>query len=68
MEFKIIDELPYLFADGKIYAVRWDSKGFTVGKEVRKASLPKETYSEISAKAKCAALDSIKAGKKAQKC
>lgn len=57
--FIIVDGLPYLYADGKAYAVRWDEKGFTVGAEV-KASAPDVTYSELSIMAKCAGkLDSI---------
>ena len=36
--FVIVDGLPYLYADGKTYAVRWDEKGFTVGAEVNLAS------------------------------
>lgn len=54
--FVIVDGLPYLFANGKTYAVRWDEKGFTVGMEVEKASIPSSpiTYSELSIKAKCA--------------
>lgn len=64
--FIIVDGLPYLLAkDGKIYAVRWDDNGFTVGTEVNIASVPDETYSELSVKAKCAAcLDSITVDKK----
>lgn len=61
--FKIIDGLPYLYAGGKVYAVRWDDKGFTVGKEVKMASLPAGTLSELSIKAKCKNLDSIGATK-----
>lgn len=58
--FVIIDQLPFLLAGGKTYAVRWDEKGFTVGTEVKKASVPTYTLSEISIKAKCAGLlDSI---------
>ena len=58
--FVIVDGLPYLFADGKTFAVRWDENGFTVGTEVELASVPSGTYSELSVKAKCAnALDSI---------
>jgi len=58
--FVIVDGLPYLFADGKTYAVRWDEAGFTVGTEVKLASVPTRTYSDISIKAKCAdRLDSI---------
>lgn len=58
--FIIVDGLPYLYADGKVYAVRWDSKGFTVGAEVKMKSVPAVTYNELSIKAKCANnLDSI---------
>lgn len=58
--FVIVDGLPYLFANGKTFAVRWDEKGFTVGAEVELASVPDRTYSELSIKAKCANnLDSI---------
>lgn len=66
--FIIVDGLPYLYADGKAYAVRWDDKGFTVGAEVKLASAPTVTYSEVSIKAKCAAnLDSIGAVKTTKK-
>ena len=51
--FIIVDGLPYLYADGKAFAVRWDEKGFTVGAEVELASVPAYTYSEISIMAKC---------------
>ena len=57
--FIIADGLPFLYANGKAYAVRWDDKGFTVGTEVKLASVPTRTYSEISIKAKCRILDSI---------
>ena len=57
--FIIVDGLPYLYADGKAYAVRWDEEGFTVGAEVELASVPAVTYSELSVVAKCAYLDSI---------
>lgn len=57
--FVIIDGLPYLYANGKVYSVRWDEKGFTVGAEVEKASVPGRTYSDLSIKAKCSILDSI---------
>lgn len=58
--FVIVDGLPYLFANGKTFAVRWDEAGFTVGTEVELASVPDRTYSELSIKAKCANnLDSI---------
>lgn len=52
-KFVIVDGLPYLYAGGKAYAVRWDEKGFTVGAEVELASVPAVTYSELSIKAKC---------------
>lgn len=59
-KFIIVDGLPYLYANGKAYAVRWDEKGFTVGAEVEITSVPSVTYSELSIKAKCAGhLDSI---------
>lgn len=58
--FVIVDGLPYLFASGKTYAVRWDEKGFTVGAEVKMASVPTYTLSEASVRAKCRnSLDSI---------
>ena len=54
--FVIVGGLPYLFANGKTYAVRWDEQGFTVGMEVELASIPSSpvTYSELSILAKCA--------------
>ena len=58
--FVIVDGLPFLLAQGKTYAVRWDEKGFTVGAEVNLASVPSVTFSELSILAKCAGqLDSI---------
>lgn len=64
--FIIVDGLPYLYADGKAYAVRWDSAGFTVGAEVKLKSAPTSIYSELSIKAQCANnLDSIGAEPKA---
>lgn len=60
MRFVIADGLPYLLHNGKTYAVRWDEKGFTVGAEVKLASVPTVTYSALSVKAKYPhALDSI---------
>lgn len=65
MRFVIDNGLPYLFANGKTYAVRWDKEGFTVGAEVKMASVPSVTYSELSILAKCAEkLDSIGGEKK----
>lgn len=59
-KFIIVNGLPYLLANGKAYAVRWDDAGFTVGAEVKMLSVPTRTYSELSVKAKCAGnLDSI---------
>ena len=61
-KFIIVDGLPYLFDKGKVFAVRWDEFGFTVGAEVEMASVPNRTYSEVSIKAKCAGnLNSIDA-------
>lgn len=58
--FVIVDGLPYLFADGNTYAVRWSDEGFTVGHAVKLPHVPAVTYSDISIKAKCAGkLDSI---------
>lgn len=60
--FVIVDGLPYLLAHGKTYSVRWDEKGFTVGAEVKLASVPARTFSALSVQAKCAGhLDSISA-------
>ena len=57
--FVIVDSLPYLFAGGKTYGVRWDKEGFTVGAEVKLASVPSFTHGELGVKAKCQKLDSI---------
>ena len=51
--FIIVDGLPYLYDDGKAFAVKWDEKGFTVGAEVELTEAPVYTYSEISILAKC---------------
>ena len=61
-EFIIIDGLPYLYADGKAYAVRWDDEGFTLGEIFRSDISPSDfiMLSELSVKAKCQGrLDSI---------
>lgn len=61
-EFIIIDGLPYLYADGKAYAVRWDDEGFTLGEVFREDISPDDfiMLSELSVKAKCQGrLDSI---------
>ena len=58
--FIIVDGLPYLYAAGKAYAVRWDSAGFTVGAEIELKTAPDRIYNELSIKAQCAGnLDSI---------
>ena len=58
--FIIVDGLPYLYAEGKAYCVRWDSVGFTVGEEIELKSTPARIYNELSIKAQCASrLDSI---------
>ena len=62
IRFVIVHGLPYLLAHGKTYSVRWDEKGFTVGAEVKLASVPARTFSALSVQAKCAGhLDSISA-------
>lgn len=59
--FIIIDGLPYLYADGKAYAVRWDDEGFTLGEVFREDISPDDfiMLSELSVKAQCQELDSI---------
>lgn len=58
--YVIVDGLPYLVADNKYCAVRWDQKGFTVGAEVELPSVPKAFHTELEIMAKCAGrLDSI---------
>lgn len=64
--FVIVDGLPYLYANSKTFAVRWDEEGFTVGAEAELASVPSVTHSEVAVKAKCGEnLDSIGVKKKA---
>lgn len=54
------DGLPYLLHNGKTYAIRFNPIGYTVGAEVKLASVPSVTYSELSMRAKFPyALDSI---------
>lgn len=57
--FIIVDGLPYLYANSRVFSVRWDDKGFTVGNEVKLAVIPSPLYSEIEVQAKCLVLDSI---------
>ena len=57
--FVIVDGLPYLYANGKAHAVRWNDDGFTVGDAVKKAVIPCPVYTDREIKAKCAVLDSI---------
>lgn len=64
--FVIVDGLPYLLANGKTYSVRWDDSGFTVGAEVKLASVPKWDYSELSIMAQCQGrLDSMTVAERA---
>lgn len=64
--FVIVEGLPYLYCDGKTYAVRWDEEGFTVGDEINLPQIPAGTFSELSVKAKCEVLCSISADLKAE--
>ncbi|MCF0107283.1 MAG: hypothetical protein HUJ98_00975 [Bacteroidaceae bacterium] len=58
--FIIVNGLPYLYADGKAFCVRWDDKGFTVGSEFKLDAEPTAFFHEISILAKCEGhLDSI---------
>ena len=60
MRFVIADGLPYLLHDGKTYAFRDEGVGYTVGAEVKLASVPTQTLSLLSLRAKYPhALDSI---------
>ena len=60
MRFVIADGLPYLLHNGKTYAFRVEEKGYTVGAEVKLASVPTQTLSLLSLKAQYPhALDSI---------
>lgn len=60
MRFVIADGLPFLLHNGKTYAVCIGEKSLQVGAEVKLASVPEETYSLLSVRAKFPhALDSI---------
>lgn len=60
MRYVFADGLPYLLHNGKTYAIRFEPIGYTVGAEVKLASVPSVTYSELSMRAKFPhALDSI---------
>lgn len=61
--FIIVADLPYLYDRGKMFAVKWDENGFTVGTEVDSPTdVPAERLSETEIKAKCAGrLNSIDA-------
>lgn len=60
MRFVIADGLPYLLHNGKTYAFRVEETGYTVGAEVKLASVPTQTLSLLSLRAKYPhALDSI---------
>lgn len=66
-KYVIVNGLPYLYAEGKTYAVRQDENGLTVGGEVKFDKLPARTYSDLSLKAKFHGnFDSIAAAKEAQ--
>ncbi len=51
-KYVLVDGKPYLFADGRAYAVRRNKEGFTVGKAVELPEIPTRTYSELSINAK----------------
>ena len=57
--FVIVDGLPYLYANGSTFAVKWDEKGFTVGDEVQVDFIPNPLFTAREVKAKCLLLDSI---------
>jgi len=66
MRFKIIGKKPYLLGnDNKLYKVRWDTEGFTVGEEFtpEQCDVPEETHGELGVRAQCEILDSIEAEK-----
>lgn len=58
-KFVIVDGLPFLLADGKTYACRFDEKGFTLGAEVHLHAVPRVTHSALAIMAQCSMLDSI---------
>lgn len=60
MRFVVVDGLPYLYADGKTFACRFDEKGLTIGTEVELASVPDHRLIEQEVFAKCECLDSMK--------
>lgn len=61
--FVIVDGFPYLFKDGKTYAVKWDDQGFTVGAAVKLPAVPNVLHTERAVLAKCAShLNSIDKG------
>lgn len=57
--FVIVNGLPYLYAEGCAFAVRWDDKGFTVGEKADVAFSPYPLLAEKEVMAKCTVLDSI---------
>lgn len=69
MRFKIINKKPFLVGnDNKLYKVRWDSEGFTVGEEYAcPYDIPEETHGELGVIAKCETLDSISEEEKVPK-
>lgn len=59
-KYVLVDGKPYLWADGRAYAVRKNKDGFKVGNAVELPEIPTRTYSELSINAKFAdGFDSI---------
>lgn len=50
--YVLVDGKPYLWADGRAYAVRRNKDGFKVGNAVELPEIPTRTYSELSINAK----------------
>lgn len=51
-KYVLVDGKPYLWADGRAYAVRRNKDGFKVGNAVELPEIPTRTYSELSINAK----------------
>lgn len=51
-KYVLVDGKPYLWADGRAYAVRRNKDGFKVGNAVELPEIPTRTYSEMSINAK----------------
>lgn len=52
--YVIVDGFPYLFKDGKTYAVKWDDNGYTVGAAIKLPDVPNVLHTERAILAKCA--------------